>query len=290
MKKFSRIMAAASLSALLTTGLAYGGVPLVNLEGVGGVAFNPLAYTAATFSKDDGQGTVAKPRFGTWYVNLKDANVDWSTIGVADTFYKRVELSYGYESVNIGSKLFALNQPLGGLSQNIHKSNIGAKALLLEENSFDTKFVPAVSVGTIYKHTDFDVAKLGNDKDNNGFDFYAVATKLIPELPRPVLLSAGVLSTRGQVNGILGFNDKRDTVFFGNVDILPLDNVALGFEYKQGAQFNDFKNDNYWNAHAAWFANKNLSLVLAYTDAGDRRSPTKVGLGGGTVVSAQYEF
>lgn len=290
MKKASIVLAAVALTAALFTGSAQAGVPVVNLEGVGGVAFNPLAYPAATFGKDDGQDLVAKPRFGAWYVNLNGSDIDWTSIGIADTFFKRLELSYGYESVNLGPKLYTLNQPLPGLSQNIHKSNIGAKALLLEENSFGTQYVPAVSVGAIYKNTTFDTAKLGKNIDKNGIDAYLVATKLIPELPRPVLLSAGVLSTSGQVNGILGFNDKRDTVFFGNVDVLPLANVAIGFEFKQGPKFTTFKNADYWNIHTAWFVNKNLSLIAAYADAGDKHSTTKVGLGGGPVVSAQYEF
>ena len=289
MKNVMNVMAVVVLAAVLLTGSAEAGVPLVNLEGVGGVAFNPLAYPAATFSKDDGQAQVAKPRFGVWYVNLNDSDIDWTTIGVADTFFKRLELSYGYESVNLGPNLFSLNQVLP-ISQNVHKSNIGAKALLLEENSFGTKSLPAVAVGAIYKTTTFDAVKLGNNIDKNGIDAYVVATKLITELPRPVLLSAGVLSTSGQVNGILGFNDKQDTVFFGNIDILPLDNAAIGFEFKQGAKFTTFKNANYWNIHAAWFVNKNLSLIAAYAGAGDNHSTSKVGLGGGPAVSAQYEF
>jgi len=67
-------------------------------------------------------------------------------------------------------------------------------------------------------------------------------------------------------------------------------NVALGFEYKQGAKFDQFKNADYWEAHVAWFVNANLTLIASYADAGDRQSSEKVGLGGGTVVSAQYEF
>ena len=290
MKKVSIATAALVLTAVLFTVSAQAGVPLTNLEGVGGVAFNPLAYPAATFNKDSDQDLVAKPRIGGWHVNLNDSDIDWTAIGIADTFFKRLEISYGYESVNLGSKLFTLNQPLPGLSQNIHKGNIGTKALLLEENSFGTKIVPAVSVGAIYKTTTFETSKLGKNIDKNSFDGYLVATKLIPELPRPLLLSAGVLSTSGQVNGILGFNDKRDTVFFGNIDVLPLDNAAIGFEFKQGAKFDTFKNANYWNVHAAWFVNKNLTLIAAYVDAGDKHSTSKVGLGGGTVVSAQYEF
>ena len=69
-----------------------------------------------------------------------------------------------------------------------------------------------------------------------------------------------------------------------------MSNVALGFEYKQGAKFEQFKNADYWNVHAGWFVNGNLTLIAAYVDAGDRFSTKRVGLGGGPVVSAQYEF
>lgn len=291
MKNRVRIAALVTFIAALLTGTAFAGPPFINLEGVGGVAFNPLAYPAITPDKDGSQDIVGKPRFGAWYVNLNDADVDWSTFGIADTFFKRVELSYGYESVNLGANLHALDTDLGGLSQNVHKNNYGAKLLLLEENSFNTPFVPAVSVGAVYKRTTFNVDKLGDPKtDKDGIDYYLVATKLITQLPVPVLVSGGVLSSKGQVNGILGFNDDRDETFFGNIDIIPLSSLVVGFEYKQGPKFDKFENDNYWNAHVGWFASKNLTLIAAYTDAGDQHSTSKVGLGKGVVVSAQYEF
>jgi len=293
MKQRVALAAVISVAAVLFAGAAFAGVPFINLEGVGGVAFNPLAYPAVTPTKDGSQDTVGKPRFGAWYVNLNGSDIDWFTVGVADTFFKRLELSYGYESVNLGPKLFSLDTNLGaaGLSQNVHKNNIGAKLLLLEENSFGTKFLPAVSVGTIFKNTSFSVEKLGDTRTGkNGFDAYLVATKLIPQLPLPVLVSAGVLSSSGQVNGILGFNEGRRETFFGNIDVLPLENVAVGFEYKQGPSFGNFKNADYWNAHVGWFVNKSLTLIAAYAYAGDNRSGTVVGLGGGPVISAQYEF
>ncbi|TAL62444.1 MAG: DUF3034 family protein [Legionella sp.] len=281
---------AVALAAVIFSGSTEAGPPFINLEGVGGAAFNPFAYPAITSTKDKSQDFVAKPRFGTWYVNL-DSDIDWTTIGAADTFFKRLELSYGYESVNLGSQLFTLGANLWALSQNVHKNNIGAKLLLLEENSFDTSFIPAISAGAIYKTTDFRVEKLGDPlTGKNGFDVYLVATKMITQLPKSVLLSAGVLSSRGQVNGIIGFNDQRKETFFGNVEILPLDTLVIGFEYKQGPRFSSFKNDNYWNIHIAWLVNKNLTLIGAYAYAGDKYSTTKVGLGGGPVLSAQYAF
>ena len=298
MKKVLLGMTVVALAAALFTGSAQAGVPFVNLEGVGGVAFNPLAYPAVTAPKKGEEGwkigpvDIGKPRIGAWYVNLNDSDIDWFNAGIADTFANRLELSYGYQSVNLGSKLNALNTNLSGLSQNVHKSNIGAKLLLLEENSFGTNYIPAVSVGTVYKTTSFDTSKFGPNANltKDGFDYYLVATKLIPELPRPVLLSAGLLSSSGQVNGILGFNDQRKQTFFGNIDVLPFDNIAVGFEFKQGPHFNTFKNADYWNVHVGWFVNPNLTLIAAYANAGDRKSTTQVGVSDGPVVSVQYSF
>lgn len=298
MKKLSFVVAAMALSAVLFAGSAQADVPFVNLEGVGGVAFNPLAYPAVTAPKNGEEGVkigpvdIGKPRIGAWYTNLNEADIDWVSIGIADTFFKRLELSYGYESVNLGSKLNAFNTNLSGLSQNVHKSNIGAKLLLIEENSFNTSFLPAVSVGTAYKTTSFSVDKLGTAPkvDKDGFDVYLVATKLITQLPKPLLVSVGALESRGQVNGILGFNEKYAATFFGNIDLLPLENLAIGFEFKQGPRFKAFKNDDYWNVHVGWFASGNLTLIAAYADAGSRHSTTHAGFAGGPVLSAQYSF
>jgi hypothetical protein len=256
------------------TNMVAAGVPLNNLEGVGGIAFNPLAYTAGT-TVDQNDFSLAnvfsKPQFGAWYVHLGETNIDWTTFGVAETFFKRLEISYGHETVAIEA------------ADNIYKNNIGAKLLVIEESDV----IPAISIGAIWKHTTFDVP---GGVDDSGVDYYAVATKLIKVLPAPVLLSGGLISTEGRTTGVLGFDEDRDETFFGNIDVIPLKDVAFGFEYKQGAHFSDFKNADYWNIHSAWFVNKNLTLVAAYVDAGDDESTSKVGLGDGVVFSIQYAF
>lgn len=260
---------------LLLAYSAQAGVPLNSLQGNGGVAFNPLAYLSGqnqdptvTNSWDD---VLSKPQFGAWYVNLGDVNVDWTAIGASETLFNRLELSYGREVI----------APVG---KNITKQNYGAKLLLIPENAGKNAWVPAVSVGTLYKSTDYAAA------NDSAFDYYAVATKLITQLPRPVLVSGGVLSTKEQVTGVFGFNDQRDLTLFGNIDVLPTSYLALGLEYKQGAEFDNFKNANYWDAHVAWFVNQHLTLVAAYVSAGDETSTSSVGLGDGLVLSAQYAF
>lgn len=281
-----RCVAILTLTAALSSGVARAGVPLVNLEGQGGIALNPVAYPAWQDGLKVGILEIGKPRIGAWYVNLNDSSIDWPTVGIAEAFNNRLELSFGYESVAI-SGVF-----------NAHKENLGAKLLLLEENAFGTRFLPAVSVGSQWKRTTFPVA---GPAKNNGFDFYLVATKLVPELPRPVLLSAGVLSTKGMVNGIIGFNSERKFAFFGNVDIIPLSWLALGFEYKMGANYGaaggGYVDADYFEVHAAWFVTSDVTFVASYGRAGrksDPNSPTSksnpVGFGGGPVISAQYVF
>ena len=286
---------AAAASASLTAG-----VPLNNLQGTGGIAFNPLAYTAGLPWDDDGggdstnavektdsalNGVVSRPQLGAWYVNLNDAGVNWWAVSAALTFADRVEISGGYGFVNA--------HKYGDKSINTY--NLGAKVRFLDENSFDTAWVPALAVGGVYKYTDSrTVEALGLDDD--GFDAYVVASKLITQTPVPVLLSAGLLLSDEVVNGVVGHNDY-DVVAFGNIDVLPAENVAIGLEYKQGVDAGDgIRNHDYWDAHVAWFVTKRLTLVAAFAETGDKDkfyrkgSAKNLGVGSGAVFSIQYQF
>ena len=179
--------------------------------------------------------------------------------------------------------------------KSINTYNLGAKLRLLDENAFDTSWLPAVAVGGVYKYTDsrtVEALKL----DDDGFDAYAVASKLITQTPVPVLLSAGALLSDEVVNGVVGHNDYN-VAAFGNIDILPAENVAIGAEYKQGIDAGDgIRNHDYWDGHVAWFVTDSLTLVAAFAETGDkdkfyRRGSTKnLGVGSGAVFSLQYRF
>jgi Protein of unknown function (DUF3034) len=281
MRRAAIVVAQVVSMLVACTGVASAGVPFINLEGVGGVAFNPVAYPAAESEEGLKLGAleIAKPRIGAWYVNLNDSSIDWPTVGVATAFNHRVETSFGYESVAIG-KVY-----------NVHKVNAGAKVVLLDENAFGSKAVPALAVGGVFKRTSLPEASRAAGSSDAGVDLYAVATKLVTELPRPVLLSAGVLSTKAMVDGITGFTDAgRKLVVFGNVDVVPLPWLALGVEYKMGPSYsNGYTDGDYFNVHAGWFVSPKLTLAVAYTHAG-ARSADPVGFGGGFVLGSQYAF
>lgn len=285
----SKIVALAALAAI--HGQISAGVPLNNLQGTGGIAFNPLAYTAGRQweygATTNLNGYASAPQFGSWYVRLPDADINWWAGSAALTFLQRLEVSYGYGYINA--------RKYGDKSVETH--NIGTKLRILDENAFDTVWVPAVAVGGVWKYTDSKtVHALG--LDDNGYDAYIVATKLITQTPIPVLLSGGLLYTDEVVNGVVGHqNNHYDTVAFGNIDILPSENIALGLEYKQGARVGDgIRNHDYYDGHVAWFATDKLTLVAAYVDTGDkdkfyRRGSAKgLGVGNGFVLSVQYQF
>jgi len=286
--KFVRSVIALPAIAL-AAGAAYGGVPLNNLQGTGGIAFNPLAYTAGLPWEGGESNTlnqvVSKPQVGAWYVNLNDASINWWAGSAALTFAERLEVSAGYGFINA--------HKYGDNSINTY--NLGAKVKFLDENAFETSWVPALAVGGVYKYTDSrTVDALGLDDD--GFDAYFVASKLITQTPVPVLLSAGLLYTDEVVNGVVGHN-HYDLVAFGNVDVLPSDNVAIGLEYKQGARVGDgIRNHDYWDAHVAWFVTKKLTFVAAFAETGDKDkfyrkgSAKNLGVGSGLVLSVQYQF
>ena len=285
-KNIKNILAASVLSA----SAAYAGVPLNNLQGVGGIAFNPLAYTAGQ-PWDGGEtnvfnGIVSKPQVGGWYVNLSDSDINWFAIGTALTFAERLEVSYGYgftDADKYGDK-------------SIDSNNLGAKLRILDENAFETQWVPAIAVGAVYKHTNTDLAgAFGLDKD--GFDYYAVASKLVKETPIPALLSLGILYSDEVVNGVIG-HGHYDVSYFANIDVLPSENIAVGFEYKSGvdAETSGIRNHDYYDGHVAWFVTPQLTLVGAYAYTGDKDrfyrdgNPKNLGFGSGLVLSVQYQF
>lgn len=284
MKKFFFYPVFAAVFFFISSPGVEAGVPLNNVEGVGGVAFNPLAYTAGTpfeaTEKTPGvsaavKDSLRKPQFGAWRIRLNDVKADWTTQSVATTLFDRLEISYGNETIAQSG------------AETIHKNNVGLKGLLVHENAGEAKWVPAVALGAIYKDTSYAVS--GPVKDH-GYDYYAVATKLISQLPAPVLLSGGIRSTDARSTGVYGFGTGRKVAGFGNVDVILPGNLAVGFEYEQGARVNGWKNADYYDAHVAWLANKNLTLVAAYVDTGSSTSASRVGLGDGFVLSAHYAF
>lgn len=256
----------------------FGGVPLNSLNGSGGIAFNPLAYTSGLKLEDT--SWITKPQVGVWYAKLPETKIEWSSYSLSLTLAERVEVGYAYNLVN--ARKYGDN--------NIQANALGVKIRLLDENAFDTAWLPAISVGAVYKHTDSNTTELFG-LDHSGAEYYIVATKLITQTPVPVLVSGGLLRSDEVVYGLVGHN-HYGTSAFANIDVLPAQNVAVGVEYRQGIDAGDgIENADYWEGHVAWFVNDRLTLVGAYVNTGNKNKGfDPLGLGDGFVLSAQYQF
>lgn len=291
-KALFSIFMALTFAGILWASSALAGPPLTNVEGVGGVALNPMAYVANPV-KDGGSGllgngVVSKPQLGIWNVGLTETDINWTAMGGNISFYNRVELGYSHEFVDVQGV------------QNIDKDNISLKVNLVKEGDFGVDLMPAISAGLIYKDTQFDKASL---RDHTGVDYYLVATKMIPGLPVPVILNAGVLSTKGYVRGVLGFGNHRDLAFFGNIETILFKKFIVGWEYEQDADVGKvvhgsnakFGTHSMWEAHVAYMYDDNLMLVVSGAYTGDKNSvgPFEEGqaaFGGAYVLSLQYAF
>ena len=62
MKKNTSILSILAVLVVIATGTVFGGVPLNSLDGAGGIAFNPLAYTAGGKLEDN--DWITKPQLG----------------------------------------------------------------------------------------------------------------------------------------------------------------------------------------------------------------------------------
>ncbi len=288
MKKFLVMITAAAV--LWSSSLAQAKPPLTNVEGVGGCALNPLAYLANNLAPGEkgllGNGSISLPQLGIWNVRLTDTSINWFAVGANISLFNRVELGYSHEFVDIED-----------LSETVDKDNFSLKLNLVQEKGFGIEFMPAVSVGAIWMNSDADDS-LPLD-DTSDYDIYAVATKMVPGLPFPMILNAGVRNTKSYVRGVLGFGDDRDWLFFGNVETILFKKFIVGWEYQQEAEVGDvFKGEkgaentthSMWEFHIAYMYDDHLMLVGSYAYTGDSDSSHQAALDDGYVLSLQYAF
>ncbi len=265
--------------------------PLVNVEGVGGIALNPLAYVVSPAKEGKslaGLTGVGLPQIGVWKINvyqnktgLHDSvgRIDWLSMGMALSFMGRVEVGYSRENVDIDNM------------QNVGKDNFSLKVNLIKEKDFGIEYMPAISVGLIYKTTNWSHFKNMRHWDDNGIDYYVVASKMFAFDPVKILLNAGLLSTNGIVRGVLGFGDDRDTVFFGNIEIF-YNKFVVGFEFEDGYTTTldvDHNTHSMWDIHLAYRPVPNLMLIGAYGYTGDK-AEDGWSFGKCFVLSLQYFF
>ncbi|RVT41979.1 DUF3034 family protein [Sphingobium algorifonticola] len=240
---------------LLTNGIS-------SIEGASGGGLTPWATIAGNETRD-GIGASAHATI----VELKD--YDYQSAGISVGLFDRVELSFARQDFNtneIGGALGLGNDYAFG--QDI----FGAKVKLAGDLVYDAPLMPAIAVGVQYKKSRNDaVVRLLGATDDDGIDYYLSATKLF--LSRSILVNATVRLTKANQNGLLGYggdrNDDYSVQFEGSMAWQLSRRLAIGGEYRtKPNNLGVAKEDDWFDAFAAYAVNRHLTATVAYADLG----------------------
>jgi hypothetical protein len=245
--------------------LATGGVSQV--EGGGGGGLTPWALITGYGTRDSYGGNAHA-------THLKTQDYSLTTYGVAVGLFDRVELSLAKQAFS--GHLAPLNQLT--LRQDI----VGVKVKVAGDAVYEQdRALPQVAVGAMVKRAQ-DVGGLGalgvgsvrqlGAKRDSGTDYYVAATKIL--FAQSLLLNGTLRATKANQMGLLGFGgDKRDRYqVLPEISAAYLVNrkLAAGVEYRRKPRNLGVDNEKaYYDAFAAYFPSKHVSLTAAYVALGD---------------------
>jgi len=187
-------------------------------EGPTGVFVTPLALTAASPAKG-----VGVPSVSYHFLAGGPVTGDFSTVSTTVGFAKRFEMGYTGEIHNENGVSGLASQWDSGLSI------VHAKANLLPDSYMKQKWIPAVSVGAIYRTNDQIGPHLNNvvasllevapkAQKTANYDLYVVATKVVTQVSKkvPILLTAGLRGTNASLWGLAGNAPGFEGKVFGS--------------------------------------------------------------------------
>ncbi len=184
-------------------------------------------------------------------------------VGASVSYDNRIELSYARQRLELDT--------LGG---NLQQDVFGVKYKVAGELLYTR--MPQISVGLQYKNVDdFYLPEAVGARDDSGVDYYVSATKVLlgGVLGRNLLVNGTLRATKANQGGLLGFgsadNNEYKLMKEVAVALLLTDNIVLGMDYREKPDELNFAGEDDWqDFFLGWFVNKNLSIVLAYTDLG----------------------
>lgn len=197
----------------------------LSYEGPTGVFVTPLASVAPSETKGFG-----KPVVGYHFLNGGDVIGNYSTANITVGIAKRAEIGYTAEIQQQGTdKTNAVNlAPLWKGNMSI----VHGKVNVVPENAGKTKWVPAISIGTIGRFNDNNVGDGSNSaalhsalsitngsQTRTNADLYVVGTKVVTQFTKkvPWLLSGGVRGTNASLWGLGGNTKDFEARAFGAI-------------------------------------------------------------------------
>lgn len=240
---------------LLTNGIS-------TVEGVAGGGLTPWAVIAGNATKDGIGGQISAT-----VDELPDYR--FSSFSAAVGAWDRIEVSYSRQVLDtnkVGGVLGLGNN--FGFDQAVY----GAKVRIAGDVVYGQNWVPAVAVGLQYKKSlDAAIVRAVGASHDAGLDYYASATKIF--LKWSLLASITVRATKANQVGLLGhggaLGDDRRLQGEGSIAYQFSRRFVVGAEYRtKPSNLTIAREDDWWDAFAAYGINRRLTATVAYTDLG----------------------
>lgn len=195
-------------------------------EGPTGTFITPVAYVATSQAK-----SLGRPVVGYHFLAGGPVVGDFSTVNFTEGFAKRFEAGYTSEVHAAGDAAISANWEHD-------MSIVHGKAQIVDENAGHHHFVPAISLGGIYRFNDHYSNDGVNGQTTSNGDIYLVATKTITETKIiPIVLTAGVRGTNAALWGLAGNASEWTPSAFGSAAFVfkgpATSKFALGAEIEQ---------------------------------------------------------
>ena len=259
-------------------------LPLLTLDGVGGVLLTPIAYLVNPGPEGANFGL---PSFGATYVNARQKNVE--SFGVVETIFQRVELGYNASRFGTGSLRADILQYAGADidRDDVWLHSINARASVLRENDFDTQFLPALTlgvhfrindgIGEINKNLNGLLDTVGYSRDY-GVEFTATISKTFAIKGHPLILSLTGRASDASNLGYTGYSGKYEFSAEGNAVFGITDWLFAAFEYRQKInQFSQIsaggkqlvgEEGDWWTVGVAAILSPNITVTAGYGHLG----------------------
>jgi hypothetical protein len=240
---------------LLTNGIS-------SVEGSAGGGLTPWAVIAGNETRD-GVGAQA----AVTAVALPD--YDLANYSIAIGLRDRLELSYARQSFDTNKVGGALGL---GNDFTFDQDIWGAKVRLAGDAVFGPSWLPAVAIGVQYKkNLDPAIVRAVGARERSGADLYVTTTKLL--LDHSLLVNATVRATKANQLGLLGFGgpvrNGRRAEAEGSVAYQFSRRFVAGAEYRMKTGHLAFaREDDAWDAFAAYAIGRHLTATVAYADLG----------------------
>lgn len=180
----------------------------LTLEGQTGGFITPTGYVLQAHPGHD----YSKPAVGYHFINAGSVIGTISTLNVTEGLYNRVEFGYTRTIHTNGSdKLYGPLWYFSGMNILHGKVNV------VKEDSFGSKWIPAIGFGGVYRMQDQYVSGAIANKSYQNGDIYVAATKTALNIKPALLINVGFKMTNASIFGIGGNATRFQGRFFGGV-------------------------------------------------------------------------